>query len=287
MPSLWARPRQAEALTSRARGARPGSVQDEVTLHVERAGSGPSLVLAHGFGGSARNFRKQARALGARYQLFSYDARGHARSGAPEQPSAYGISELVDDLSRVARRADAPVAIGGLSLGAYTALSYALRAEQKPRALVIASYPGPDTKPGRVRWAHAFADAIDQRGLDAAGAEFVWGDVSRFDENSAALIRQGFLEHAPHALSALLRNVLSHIPDPDTLGSELSRLTVPTLLLAGSDDPDAIDASERLARYLPQAQFDIIPGAGHLVNLQNAPVFNEALGAFLDRTQAV
>src|SRR5690349_2261051 len=48
----------------------------EPRLHVERQGSGPAVVLAHGFGGSARNFRPQARALADACTLLTYDARG-------------------------------------------------------------------------------------------------------------------------------------------------------------------------------------------------------------------
>src|SRR5439155_1234249 len=52
----------------------------EPRLHVEVEGSGPVVVLAHGFGGSARNFLSQARALRDRYRIVRFDARGHARS---------------------------------------------------------------------------------------------------------------------------------------------------------------------------------------------------------------
>jgi pimeloyl-ACP methyl ester carboxylesterase len=59
-------------------------------LHVEVHGphAATGVVLAHGFGGSARNWRPQLRALRGRYRVVVYDARGHARSEAPAQPAA-------------------------------------------------------------------------------------------------------------------------------------------------------------------------------------------------------
>jgi pimeloyl-ACP methyl ester carboxylesterase len=48
-----------------------------VALHVDAEGAGPSIVLAHGFGGSARNFRPQSRALSPTHRVVRYDARGH------------------------------------------------------------------------------------------------------------------------------------------------------------------------------------------------------------------
>lgn len=245
------------------------------------------MVFSHGLGGSARNFRKQARALAERYSVISYDTRGHARSPAPSESGAYQPACLVGDFAKVLRSSGAPAVAAGLSLGAYTALAYALGATQAPRALILASYPGPRTNPERVSWAERFADAIDAVGLDRAGAQFVWGEGSRFDRQSAAAIRQGFLEHAPHALAAILRQVIAKIPDPEELTRELSRVSTPTLIVLGSEDREARIPSETLARHLPNAELVVLQGAGHLVNLQATAAFNTTVAAFLDRVLAL
>src|SRR5205809_325345 len=102
----------------------------EPRLHVEVEGSGPVVVLAHGFGGSARNFLSQARALRDRYRIVRFDARGHARSEAPAEESAYTPEAFVADLGRVLDQVGARAAVvGGLSMGAGTALRFALAAE--------------------------------------------------------------------------------------------------------------------------------------------------------------
>src|SRR5438094_3766466 len=99
----------------------------EPRLHVEVEGSGPVVVLAHGFGGSARNFLSQARALRDRYRIVRFDARGHARSEAPAEASAYTPEAFVADFGRVLDQVGARAAVvGGLSMGAGTALSFAL-----------------------------------------------------------------------------------------------------------------------------------------------------------------
>jgi 3-oxoadipate enol-lactonase len=118
-------------------------VEEALELYVERAGSGAPVVLAHGFGGSARNFRKQGRALADRYTLIGYDARGHGRSPSPRESEAYTTAQLVGDLARVVETTAVPAVVGGLSLGAFTALTYALGAQRPPRAVVVASYPAP------------------------------------------------------------------------------------------------------------------------------------------------
>src|SRR2546427_560390 len=79
-------------------GSDERAMSAEPRLHVEVEGSGPVVVLAHGFGGSARNFLSQARALRDRYRIVRFDARGHARSEAPAEASAYTPDVFVADL---------------------------------------------------------------------------------------------------------------------------------------------------------------------------------------------
>lgn len=253
-----------------------------VSLHVEEYGSGDPLILCHGFAGSARNFRPQARAFRDRRRVVLFDARGHARSEAPEDPAAYRREHFVEDLKGIVAResngvSDALV-VGGLSMGAAIALDYACEADPKPRGLVLAAFPpGGDTTNA---WASNFADAIDRDGLDDAGARYVWGG-DRFDERGASLIRQGFLEHSPAALAHTLRGVLARQPRVSDLIPRIRDLEIPTLLVVGADDSPSLAASRELAESLPRAELRVVPGAGHVVNLQKPKEFNESLADFL------
>ena len=264
----------------------------QVELHVESEGTGPPVVLAHGFGGSARNFRPQARALRNRYRVILYDARGHARSAAPRDPALYTAEQLMLDMGRVLERVQAdpeePVVAGGLSMGAGTALAFALARPERVRALVLAAFP-PGAQEGREEtlrqadWALAFADAIERKGLEAAGAEFAWGPRSGFDAKTARLVRQGMLEHPAYALAHLLRQVLAEQRSAAELAPQLRWLRVPALVLVGAQDPLSRGPSEVLGRSLRGARLVVIPGAGHIVNLAAPRDFNAALADFLER----
>lgn len=255
-----------------------------VRLHVESHGSGPVVVLAHGFGGSARNFRNQQRALAQQARIIAYDARGHARSDAPEEAEAYVFERLVDDYERVVEEhAGEPVVAGGLSLGVVTALAFARRRPELVRGLLLASLPNTGDK--RRIWAAGFAEAVKTRGLEAAGAEYVWGERSRFDPAGAKLIRQGLIEHPPHGLAGVLESTLTVLPDPVALASELADRTLPAAIIAGAEDHDALLPSQRIAALLPQAELLVVPGAGHVVNLAAPQAFNDALKALLGRLQ--
>jgi len=255
------------------------------TLHVEDSGTGQNLVLSHGFGGSARNFRPQARAFAERAHSWLYDTRGHARSEAPQDPAAYGEAQLVSDFARVVERTGGNAVVGGLSLGAYTALRYALAAPERPRALLLAAFPSGGSNGWRTRWSRDFADAIDSEGLERAGERFVWGETSRFDPKGAALIRQGLMEHPPYALSAILRNVLARLKTPDELAAELAAFDTPTCVIVGANDQDSLAPSRRLAELLPNAELVVVEAAGHVVNLAAPAAFNQALTSLLDRAR--
>ncbi len=256
-----------------------------VALHIEAQGCEETVVLSHGFGGSARNFRPQARALRDRYRVVLFDARGHARSEAPEVPEAYEPECFVDDVHDVLERLRVDRAVvGGLSMGAAVALRFALTHPQRVRGLVLAAPP-----PGRSRddsgWATGLADAIERAGLDAAGAEYVWGPRSGLDPGAAALVRQGFLEHPPHALVHTLRRLLAPQPSVSQLAERLTALSTPTLIVVGSRDALSLPAARELEAALPQGRLVVIQGAGHVVNLAAPVLFNDALRNFLDGLQ--
>jgi pimeloyl-ACP methyl ester carboxylesterase len=249
-----------------------------VRLHVEAKGEGPTIVFAHGFGGSARNFRPQVRALSDAYRVVAYDARGHGRSEAPDAADAYTFERLVDDFERVAGEHDGgqPIVAAGLSLGAAVALAFARRRPEQVSRIVLASPPAAGAT--RRDWALGFAQAIDAEGLEAAGARFVWGERSRFDPAGAKLIKGGLLEHPGHALSHVLRETLAVLPGPAELAGTLD---LPALIMAGGDDEAVLPVARELEAHLPRARLVVVPGAGHVVNLVAADAFNAEVRAFL------
>jgi len=257
----------------------------EPRLHVEARGEGPVVALAHGFAGSARNLRGQVRALSDAYRVLTWDARGHARSEAPTEPTAYSLETLAGDFGRVLDGAGAERAVvGGLSLGAVSALGFAIAHPERVRGLVLAAFPAARRgarASGAVRDAGAFADAIERRGLEAAGAEHVWGPGSGLDRQGAALVRQGFLEHPPHALVQLLRRVLARLPEPEALASRWAPLELPTLWIAGGEDAGALAAGDVFAATGAPLRRVVVEGAGHVVNLAAPEAFNAALRDFL------
>jgi 3-oxoadipate enol-lactonase len=176
----------------------------------------------------------------------------------------------------------APLAVGGLSMGAATALRFALAQPERVRALVLMSPPaGARSGRGLSASALAFAEAIEQSGLDAAGARFAWGPNAGLDAQGAAWVRAGFLEHDAQSLAHLLREYVARLPTPGELGSLLGRVAAPALVIAGDQDDASLPAARELASALPEARLELIAGAGHVVNLAAPERVNALLREFL------
>jgi pimeloyl-ACP methyl ester carboxylesterase len=257
---------------------------DAPRLHLDVDGEGPTVLLAHGFGGSARNFGPQMRALKDRWRVVRYDARGHARSDAPAEPSAYSPTTFVDDMRRVLDEVGAAQAVvGGLSMGAGIALRFALAHPDRVRGLLLAAFPaGADDPDGFAGKALAFADTIAREGLEAAGEGYVWGPRTKLDRNAVNFVRQGFLEHPSHGLEHTLRGVIAKQPSVGDMRGDLARVRAPALVVVGSQDGPSRRASEALAAALPGARLMIVPGAGHVVNLQKPDEVSAAMREFVE-----
>lgn len=265
------------------RGARGLTrIPGDVPLYVEVQGAGPAVVLLHGFGGSARNFRPQARGLRDRARVALVDLRGHARSGAPDDPDAYTAEAFVGDVTRVLDHLEVERAVvGGLSMGAGIALRFAVAHPERVRGLVVAAPPPGASERGQSRWAREFAAAIEGEGLDAAGERFAWGARSGFDRQAAKLIRMGFLEHPPHGLAHALRELLAVQPSVVEHAPALRAQRLAVLIVVGGEDAISRGPAQALAAALPEARQVVVPGAGHVVNLAAPEPFNAALGGFL------
>jgi pimeloyl-ACP methyl ester carboxylesterase len=177
------------------------------------------------------------------------------------------------------RTGSARPVVAGLSMGAAITLRYALRYPDSLAGMVLASYP-PAGDASSPPWSLALADSIERDGPEVAGERFVWGG-GRFDSESAKWIRQGFLEHRPSALVAVLRQVLAREPSVRERATALRELIIPTLLIAGERDTPSIEATDALAELIPNATRVVIAGAGHIANLEKTESFNEALRDFL------
>jgi pimeloyl-ACP methyl ester carboxylesterase len=248
--------------------------RDGVQIYYEQRGSGPAVLLTHGYSASARMWQGQMDALTDRYHLIAWDMRGHDRSDSPDDLARYTHEATVADMAAIldacgVRRA----VIGGLSLGGFMSLAFNLVHPERVAALMLF-----DTGPGykkdgpRGEWnkmAEGFADALDKRGLSAVGAS---AEVTVAKHRSA------------HGLALAARGMLTQ-SDGRVIES-LPSIRVPTMTLVGENDQQFVPAIEYMAAKIPGAEKVILKNAGHAANIDQPAAFNAAVRSFLDRVTA-
>jgi len=118
--------------------------RDGVNIHYEIHGSGPPLILTHGYSSTSAMWQGQIAALSQHYKLVLWDMRGHGQSDYPADASAYSEALTVADIAALLDAVGAEQAIvGGLSLGGYMSLAFYRSHPERVRALLII-----DTGPG-------------------------------------------------------------------------------------------------------------------------------------------
>src|SRR2546429_9912642 len=90
--------------------------RDGVSIYYEVHGSGPPLLLTHGYSSTSGMWQGQIAALSKHHKLVLWGMRGHGQSGYPQETSAYGEALTVGAMAPLPRAAGArPGALGGAS----------------------------------------------------------------------------------------------------------------------------------------------------------------------------
>lgn len=216
--------------------------------------------------------------LSAEHPVLRMDLRGHGRSGAPHDPSAYTQEVLVADLLAVLDDAGIErAALVGYSLGARVALSATLQHADRVDRLVCLGGSAADQH-GAIDTVFfpGVAEALREGGMpEFCERQGLGPDVS--DRRHAAT-RQAFLAADPLAMAALFAatEATSGVDD-----AELSRCDVPALWMAGDRDHPRCEESQHAAAVMPHGRFVALPGRAHGTTLSPARGVLDELLPFL------
>lgn len=199
-------------------------------------------------------------ALDDEVRLIRWDARCHGASQFSRAPEDSRWGELAADLWALADAlAVNRAALGGVSMGAATALHAAVAAPERTHALVLMAPPTAwASRPRQARIYRASARLVDWLGLTPFTRLGELASLAVPNKGLAAIQRSVMRELRgadPVAVETALRAAaLSDLPDPQ----RLAELAVPALILAWSHDPShPVSTAEELARRLPQAELSI------------------------------
>jgi pimeloyl-ACP methyl ester carboxylesterase len=248
----------------------------------ERAGEGPPLVLLHGAMADGTTWRPQLEGLADRLTVIAWDEPG--AGGSADPPADFGLPDYADVLAGlIGALAFDAAHVGGLSWGGVVALELYRRHPDRVASLILAdTYAGWKGSLSEAECAKRLAHAIEQSELPP----------ERFEPTLPGLL-------APRAPAAVVDDLAAIMAEarPESMRRTaaaiaasdqrdlLPRIAVPTLLIWGEeDDRSPLTVAEQFRAAIPDARLVLIPGAGHVSNLEQPARFNTAVREFCRST---
>jgi 3-oxoadipate enol-lactonase len=215
------------------------------------------------------------------WRLIAPDLRGFGEGAAdPEASSVDDYAADVIDLLDALHVGEA--VITGLSMGAYVTFALLRHAPAYAQALVLADTRAQADTPEGVAARKQMLATLADRGAPAVVESMLprlLGESTRAGRpDLVEEVRALGLSNSPAAIAGAIRALMTR-PDSTPL---LATIRCPTLIVVGAEDaitPPAL--SEDMHRSIAGSQLVVVPGAGHLANLEQPAAFNDALAAFL------
>lgn len=224
--------------------------------------NGPAVVLVHGLGGSAEDWRNLAPYLAsAGFRVYIPDLLGYGRS---EQPADFSYS-VPDEAAVVVGFMDAlglkQVDLGGWSMGGWIVEIVASEHPERVARLMLFDAAGLDVKP---TWNTGLFTPVSAAELDQLDAllmpnpphvpSYVARDILRISRKNAWVVQ---------------RSLATMMTAKDVTDKLLPQLKMPVLILWGSLDRIVPpDQAETMHRLIPQSELVVVPGCGHLAPLE-------------------
>ena len=261
---------------------------NDLQFNLERVGSGPPLVLLHGFTGSGASWGEHLKDFGEHFTCYAVDLIGHGKTESPMNAQRYRMERCVEDLLVLMDRLGIEqTALLSYSMGGRVALHLAAVAPERISALILESAsPGiPDAaeRAARVKSDEALAQSIERDGLKT----FIdyWESLPLFasQRNLPPDVWQRHraqrLSNDPVGLANSLRGVGAGAMQP--VWEHLDALTMPTMLIVGELDEKYVRQGREMAELMPTARLTVVPNVGHAVHLEAPQTFDRIVTSWL------
>jgi 3-oxoadipate enol-lactonase len=242
-----------------------------------------SYVLLHAFPIGANLWEPQMRIIPAGWRLITPDLRGFGGSTELDSLSALSMADFADDVVDLLEELGVKRAvIGGCSMGGYAALALYQSRPDLFEGLVLANTrAGADSPEARANRRNMLA-LVDREGPSGVAREMMPKLIGKTTKDTnpsiEANVRRLIKQQSPVAIRSAIHRMM-HRPDSTPL---LAQVDVPSLVITGEEDEMIpVDESRKMADAIKGAKLVIVPGAGHLANMEQPDAFNNALSTFL------
>lgn len=269
------------------------TTSDGLQLYYEEAGSGPTIVFVHEFGGNYWSWEPQLNYFSRRYHCVTFAARGYAPSDIPDDVERYSQARAADDIVDVINALGVEKAhIVGLSMGGFACLHAGLRHPDRITSIVAAG-AGYGAEKQHEAYFQGVSEEVAQnfakRGAKdfapvyAAGASRV--QFQNKDPRGWALFAERLAQHSSIGASNTMRGVQARRPSLYDLEAQFAALQIPTLVVVGDEDDHCLQPGIFLKRTIPSCGLSVFPKTGHTLNLEEPALFNSTVGEFLAQVE--
>jgi 3-oxoadipate enol-lactonase len=241
-----------------------------------------TLVLIHAFPLNARMWEPQLELAEQGWRVLAPQLRGF--DGGIGEPTANSMDDYAGDIVDLLDALHVHQAIvAGLSMGGYVAFAMLRLAARYFQGLVLADTRSeadtPEGRDARTRMMQLVRDSGAAGVADEMIPKLLSESARQNRQDLVGLVRELTLANPPDAIAAAIGAMRSRADSTPLLKT----IGCPTLILVGQDDvvtPPAM--SEQMEQAISGAERVVIPGAGHLSNLEQPSAFNGALARFLE-----
>ncbi len=256
---------------------------NDCDIFYESFGSGPTLVLLHGFPLDRTIWRPQAEKLSKKYRVITPDLRGHGLSEAPEGVYTMDLyaSDLKAVLDSIGVRA---VVLGGLSMGGYVAFAfYRLFKERVHGLILVDTKAEADSPEARARREEQALSVLKNGSGEIAGqliGRMFTEKTLTVNPVLAERVRRMMENTSPVGIAGALRGMAERRDSTQLLAS----IKVPTLVIVGEEDPiTPVSDARRMVGMIPGSELVVVPGAAHLTSLEKPDEVSRAVRRLLER----
>ncbi|MFP6770805.1 MAG: alpha/beta hydrolase [Alphaproteobacteria bacterium] len=267
-----------------------------VTTHVpgcpriayDMIGSGPPVLFLHGIGGNRTNWTEQLLACAPSFMAVAWDARGYGQSDDYE--GDLNFAAFADDVLRLLDHLNiAKIHLVGLSMGGRISQDLYFRYPERVATLTLCdTFPGttPTMSPEKM---DAFINL--RKGPLVAGKSL----LEMAEPLAKTLVSENaspeHFQRLVASIEALHKDSYIKTIEASTRYNrpvDIAAIAVPVQLIYGADDRlTTPQTGAEMQRQIPGARLTVIEGAGHLVNIERGPEFNDVLLDFLNQNRHI
>jgi 3-oxoadipate enol-lactonase len=246
-------------------------------LSFSEQGRGPALVFLHAYPLDRSMWQTQVEAFSSRYRVVTPDAFGF---GGSQPPRPWTMPEMGEALLELLNHLKIDrCTLAGLSMGGYIAIPFALAHADRVDRLILAHTRARADIEAEKAARNDMIAAIKKDGVGSLPDKMIPRLVA---PNAAEEVRKFVRDSIIRASAEACIDAVTAMRDRLDQTANLGKITCPTLVISG--DADAIikvEDSKAMAAGIPNSEIEIIPGTGHLSNLEDPAAFNRVIDNFL------